>query len=326
VKSRVAAITAASLLGGMGLTGALAPTAHAATPTPVVLGSVLGGGSGSGYHPASGVKAAALGGYDLVGSDGGVFAFGSGSFSGSLPGLGVHVNNIVGIVPSATDNGYFLVGSDGGVFSFGNTTFEGSLPGIGVNVNNIVGIVPSSDDRGYFLVGTDGGVFAFGDSTFEGSLPGNGISVNDVAGIAGTPDNQGYWVLEQDGNISNFGTAQNFGSLTATNPCAGVVGCTVIPNNPVAIVSTSDGQGWWVVSNLGQVISGGDAQTFGEDFSGGTPSVSDIVSLVPTADDQGYWLIGKNGSVDPFGDAASFGSLPSLGVPVNNIVGAVPTA
>ena len=111
-------------------------------------------------------------GYDLVGSDGGVFVFGNAPFENSLPGLGVHVNNIVGIVPTSNDQGYFLVGSDGGVFAFGNAPFENSLPGLGVHVNNIVGIVPTSNDQGYFLVGSDGGVFAFGNAPFENSLPG----------------------------------------------------------------------------------------------------------------------------------------------------------
>ena len=61
-------------------------------------------------------------GYDLVGSDGGVFVFPtgqSGGFYGSLPGLHVSVDDIVGMVPTADDQGYFLVGSDGGVFAFG---------------------------------------------------------------------------------------------------------------------------------------------------------------------------------------------------------------
>jgi hypothetical protein len=31
----------------------------------------------------------------MVGSDGGVFAFGDAGFVGSVPGLGVHINNIV---------------------------------------------------------------------------------------------------------------------------------------------------------------------------------------------------------------------------------------
>ncbi len=62
---------------------------------------------------------------------------------GSLPGLGVHVNDIVGVVPTADGKGYFLVGADGGVFTFGDAPFYGSLPGLGVHVDDIVGVVPT---------------------------------------------------------------------------------------------------------------------------------------------------------------------------------------
>ncbi|HLN42068.1 MAG TPA: hypothetical protein VK215_06425 [Acidimicrobiales bacterium] len=34
-------------------------------------------------------------GYWMVGSDGGVFAFGDAGFVGWIPGLGIHVDNIV---------------------------------------------------------------------------------------------------------------------------------------------------------------------------------------------------------------------------------------
>jgi hypothetical protein len=82
-------------------------------------------------------------GYWMVGKDGGVFAFGNAGFVGSLPGLGVHVSNIVGVVPTSTGKGYWMVGSDGGVFAFGDAGFVGSLPGLGVHVNDIVGVVPT---------------------------------------------------------------------------------------------------------------------------------------------------------------------------------------
>lgn len=261
------------------------------------------------------------GGYDLVGSDGGVFVFGQPhmGFYGSLPGIGVHVNNIVGIVASYNDQGYFLVGSDGGVFSFGDTFFAGSLPGLGVHVNNIVGIVASSDDRGYFLVGSDGGVFGFGDAHYEGSLPGNGVTVNDVIGIAATPTNAGYWMVENDGMIWNFGDAPPATRLVCNNPngCYRLVG--------IAATNGLSGLGFWIVDQAGDVYSFGSAGYFG-DLPSDNVNVLNIVSLVPTADDGGYWMIGSDGGVFGFGDASYIGSLPSIGVHVNNIVGAVPTA
>ena len=250
-------------------------------------------------------------GYDLVGSDGGVFAF-HGGFYGSLPGLGIHVDNIVGIAPAANYGGYYLVGSDGGVFSFGDTAYEGSLPGLGIHVNDVVGIVPSFDDKGYFLVGADGGVFSFGDTAYEGSLPGLGVHVDDVAGIAATPSNTGYWVLQANGQVTGFGDAPNLPPLPAAS------GAT----RYVSIASTSDGQGYWAMNNFGQVYALGDAHWLGN--SSFNPS--SLVSIVPTGDNAGYWIVGSNGAIFGLGDAASYGSLPALGIVPNlPIVGAAPT-
>ena len=253
-------------------------------------------------------------GYDLVGSDGGVFVF-HGGFYGSLPGLGIHVDNVVGIAPAANYDGYYLVGSDGGVFSFGDTTYEGSLPGLGIHVNDVVGIVPSSDDKGYFLVGRDGGVFSFGDTAFEGSLPGLGIHVDDVAGIAATPSNTGYWVLQANGQVTGFGDAPDLAQLSPLPESNGAT-------RYVAIVSTSDGQGYWAVTNLGQVFAVGDALWLGNVAYNPSP----LVSIVPTADNAGYLIVGSNGAIFTMGDAASHGSLLALGiVPSSPIVGAAPT-
>ena len=113
-------------------------------------------------------------GYWLVGSDGGIFSFGTAAFHGSTGSLRL-TRPVVGITPTADEGGYWLVGSDGGAFAFGDAGFYGSIPGLGIapagttkgqHLNApIVGVVPSVDDKGYFMVGSDGGVFAFGDQT-----------------------------------------------------------------------------------------------------------------------------------------------------------------
>ena len=268
------------------------------------------GGRGPGSSGASSHS-----GYDLVGSDGGVFVFpgGSGRFYGSLPGLGVSVDDIVGMVPSPTDGGYFLVGQDGGVFAFGDAPYLGSLPGLGVAVDDIRGIVPTSDNRGYFLVGQDGGVFAFGDAPFLGSLPARGIHRADVAGIAATPNDQGYWVVAGDGTVYAFGGAPQLGSAVAGS------------SRVSGISSTPDGGGYWIVTEMGAAYPFGDAGAFGSLPSIGVTPSSPVIGLAPTADDQGYWLIGSDGGIFAFGDAPYVGSLPGLGVGVTDIVGAVPT-
>ena len=122
-------------------------------------------------------------GYWLVGSDGGIFTFGSAQFYGSTGGITLQ-RPVVGISPTSNKAGYWLVASDGGVFAFGNAGYFGLIPGAGLapagsglphSLNApIVGMVPSSDGGGYFMVASDGGVFAFGDARFEGSCPGMG--------------------------------------------------------------------------------------------------------------------------------------------------------
>jgi len=285
--------------------------------------SVLGAGTTTGLFtytpvpsPPPATTSSSSSGYDLVGQDGGVFVFPTnqaGGFFGSLPGLGVEVHDIAGMVPSPDDQGYFLVGQDGGVFSFGDAPFLGSLPGDGIVVRDVRGIVPTRDNRGYFLVGQDGGVFSFGDAPFLGSLPGEGIHVRDVVGIASTPSDGGYWVVAASGTVYAFGNAPNFGSVTDTaSPVSG-------------ITPTPDGRGYWVVTQDGSVYDFGDAGSFGSLSSIGVSPSSPVTGLVPTADDLGYWLIGSDGGIFAFGDAPFVGSLPSLGIEVTDIVGAVPT-
>ncbi|HEY7948145.1 MAG TPA: protease pro-enzyme activation domain-containing protein [Acidimicrobiales bacterium] len=284
--------------------------------------SLMGAGTSTGlfrFTPSSTPPPApppSRSGYDLVGQDGGVFVFPtdqSSGFFGSLPGLGIHVNDIAGMVPSPDDKGYFLVGQDGGVFSFGDAPFLGSLPGLHVAVHDIRGIIPTRDNRGYFLVGQDGGVFAFGDAPFLGSLPGQGIHIADVIGIAATPSDQGYWVVAGNGTVYAFGNAPNFGSATgSTSPVSG-------------IAATPDGGGYWIVTQNGSVRQFGDAGYFLSLPALGVSPTSPVIGLVPTADDLGYWLIGSDGGIFAFGDAPFVGSLPGLGLRVTDVVGAVPT-
>ncbi len=258
-------------------------------------------------------------GYDMVGSDGGVFVFPtgqSGGFFGSLPGLGVHVNNVVGMVPTTTDQGYFLVGSDGGVFAFGNAPFLGSLPGDHVTPTQpITGIVAADTDKGYFLVGRDGGVFAFGTVPFLGSLPGRGIHANNIIGIASTPSGNGYWLVSATGTVYGFGAAQGLGTAKGTS-------------SPVsAIAGTPTGGGYWITTQNGSVYPFGNAK---KPTPGTLPALHvtpahPVIGIVHTADTGGYWLIGSDGGIFAFGDAGFVGSLPGVTVHVTDVVGAVPT-
>jgi hypothetical protein len=175
------------------------------------------------------------GGYWLIGSDGGEFAFGDAKYHGSIPGIGKHVDDVIGMVATPGGAGYLIVGSDGGVFAFGRTHYYGSLPGIHVKVNNIRGILPAAAGTGYILVGSNGGAYSFGaGAPFHGSLPGDGVKVDDIVGIALTSDNDGYWMAGSDGTVYPFGDARalknNFSS--SDTPITGITSVSTDLVNP----------------------------------------------------------------------------------------------
>jgi hypothetical protein len=246
-------------------------------------------------------------GYWLVGSDGGIFSFGSAQFYGSTGSL--HLQRpVVGIVATADHSGYWLDASDGGVFSYGDTSFYGSIPGLGLHPAGsglpnslqapIVGMVPSSDDHGYFMVASDGGVFAFGDATFAGSC----YSVGGCSGsaVAVMPDSTGggYWLVTDQGAVYAFGDA----------PFLGAPGNTGSPIT--GAVRTPDGKGYWVLDAAGDVHGYGDAanqsgQGWGSDnFDNGTAS-----AIFTDSFGDGYGVSDKYGDVETFGGAPNDGGM-----------------
>ncbi len=226
-------------------------------------------------------------GYTLVGSDGGVFNFGT-TPHGSEGGKTLN-KPIVGIASTPSGNGYWLVASDGGVFSFGDATFHGSTGAIELN-KPIVGIASTPSGNGYWLVASDGGIFAFGDAAFHGSLGAKPLN-KPIVGIASTPSGNGYWLVASDGGVFAFGDASYYGSLGAKPLNKPIVG----------IASTPSGNGYWLVASDGGVFSFGKAGFHGS--TGKLKINKPIIGIVPTASGNGYWLVGSDGGIYSGGDA-----------------------
>jgi len=236
-------------------------------------------------------------GYLLVGSDGGVFAFGDAAFHGSTGATSL-AKPIVSMAATSDGAGYWLVGSDGGVFAFGDAGYHGSTGAMTLS-HAIVGIAPTPDGGGYWLVGSDGGVFAFGDAFYYGSTGAMTLS-HPIVGMAVTPDGKGYWLVGSDGGVFAFGDALYDGSTGGSH----------LSKPIVAIAATPGGQGYWLVGSDGGVFAYGAA---GFDGSTGAIALSKpIVSMTPTPDGDGYWLVGSDGGVFAFGDAAFYGSTGAM--------------
>ncbi|MCU1429262.1 MAG: hypothetical protein JWL83_3262 [Actinomycetia bacterium] len=155
-------------------------------------------------------------GYWLVGTDGGIFAFGNAPYLGSTGNL-VLRQPVVDMASTPKADGYWLVASDGGVFAFGKARFDGAIAPFAMAAP-AVGIAATPTGRGYWVAAADGGVFGFGDAHFHGSL-GNVRLTQPIVGIAATPTGKGYWMAAADGGVFCFGDAHFHGSLvTDPNP------------------------------------------------------------------------------------------------------------
>jgi hypothetical protein len=256
--------------------------------------------------PAPAPPAAASHGYWLVGSDGGIFTFGSAQFYGSTGSL--HLQRpVTGITPTADRGGYWLVASDGGIFAFGGAGFHGSIPGAGLSPAGsghahslnapIVGMVPSNDGAGYFMVASDGGVFAFGDAKFEGSCPGIGGCSGHAVAVVPDATGNGYWVVTDTGSVYTFGDAANYG---APGPQASGI---------TSAVATPNGGGYWVLDAAGQVFPFGNAAGMGSLPPGSAGGFDPASAIFETSDGEGYWVVTGLGQVTAFGDAPADGDM-----------------
>jgi hypothetical protein len=205
-------------------------------------------------------------GYWLVGSDGGVFAFGDAHFFGSIGNTPLNAP-VVAMASTPDGQGYWLVASDGGVFAYGDARFFGSIGSTALS-EPVVGMASTPDGQGYWLVASDGGVFAYGDAHFYGST-GNKALNAPVVGMASSPDGQGYRLVASDGGVFAYGDARFVGSIGSTALSAPVVG----------MASTPAGQGYWLVASDGGVFAYGDAPFRGS-ASGHMSRSQSITSLV----------------------------------------------
>jgi pseudomonalisin len=222
----------------------------------------------------------ATGGYWLVASDGGVFAFNA-PFYGSEGN--VHLNKpIVGMAAVPDGSGYYLVAADGGIFTFGpGAHFQGSAGNLPL-VKPVVGMTVDPTTGGYWLVASDGGIFNYG-APFDGSA-GNIPLVKPIVGMASTPDGGGYYLVASDGGIFTYGDAVFQGSEGNKPLAKPVVGMAV---------DQATG-GYWLVASDGGIF------TFNTPFNGSAgniPLVKPIVGMAPTPTGRGYYMVASDGGI-----------------------------
>ena len=159
------------------------------------------------------VPSADGGGYFMVASDGGVFAFGDAQFEGSCPGIGGCGGAAVAVVPDATGRGYWLVTQTGGIYTFGDAPFYGAP---GPQGSPITAAVRTADGRGYYVLLANGTVFAYGDAVPRGGPTGAVGGLDPASAIFTDAGGGGYWVASAGGAVFTYGDAPNDGSMAGT--------------------------------------------------------------------------------------------------------------
>jgi hypothetical protein len=154
------------------------------------------------------------GGYFMVASDGGVFAFGDAHFAGSCPGIGGCSGAAVAVMPDASGNGYWLVTKTGTVYTFGDAGYYGAPGNTGSQVTSAV---RTPDGGGYWVLTANGTVYNYGDAANYGDSAGAFGGFNPATAIFTTSDGGGYWITSATGEVDPFGDAPADGDMSGTS-------------------------------------------------------------------------------------------------------------
>jgi hypothetical protein len=234
-------------------------------------------------------------GYTLVGSDGGIFNFGT-KFWGSAAGQAA--TPVVGIAGAPGGGGYCLATQAGQEFDLGIQP-QGCASLKGPLNQPLVGTAALPEGGGNYMAASDGGVFTSGAALFWGSL-GNVHLNKPVVGIAASPYD-GYWMVASDGGIFTFGPGAKFyGSTGNVHLNKPIVGMAMDPQTG----------GYWLVASDGGIFS------FNAPFYGSLGNVhlnQPIVGMAASPTGNGYYLVAADGGIFTFGPGAKFrGSLGAV--------------
>ncbi len=141
------------------------------------------------------------------------------------------------------------------------------------------------------------------------------VTAAGAVSTAASPAVPGYRLLAGDGGVFSF-AAPFFGSAAETaTACAGT-SITPPADNCVAIATTTDGNGYWVLNGAtGRIVTFGDAASYGTPGAALAGVPADLRpsfrQLAPTPTGKGYWVLAVGlsglGSVEAFGTATSYG-------------------
>jgi hypothetical protein len=208
---------------------------------------------------------------------GNVYNMGAKAWYGSPSASGVRTSSITGMAATTDGRGYWLATSQGQVYAYGDAA-ELAAPHPSHPIKGIV----AAPGGGYWLFTAYGNVYNVGGNGWYGSPASRGIRTSSIVGMAPTADGRGYWLVTSSEQVYAYGDAasltpmvnhQQIGGIVA-DPTGGFWLWTVggytpyTPGTPwygsphravTGMTTTSDKQGYWLVTWWGGVYSYGDA-------------------------------------------------------------------
>ena len=156
-------------------------------------------------------------GYLLVGSDGGIFAFGDAKVSGSCNKGGTCSGPVVAAVADPAAQGYWLVTRTGHVYAYGQARRMGQCTSAVTSRHSAaVAAAASSSGRGLWVLTARGTVCHVGSAGIYHQLSGPTPEFSSsLTGAAIVPvfASAGYWVVTSAGQVLCYGAAPQFGDL-----------------------------------------------------------------------------------------------------------------
>ena len=162
-------------------------------------------------------------GYFMVGSDGGVFAFGDAKFEGSCPGIGGCSGAAVAVMPDATGNGYWLVTATGHLYTFGDAPYFGAP---GPQASPVTSAVRTPDGGGYWILLADGVVYEYGDASNFGDAAGVPTARNPATTIFADDNGSGFWIGTANGTVWAYGAAPDYGDMAGSKLNGSIIAAT----------------------------------------------------------------------------------------------------
>lgn len=152
-------------------------------------------------------------GYYLVGSDGGVVAFGTAPCLGSLPSVGVVTDSIIGIAATPSGSACWLVASTGTLYAFGSAKQLGTAKNLSSPVSAIAGTPSGGGD---WITTVNGTVRSAGNAKGFGTLPALHVTpLLTIIGIVHTSGTPGCWLIGPTGGSSRSATRASWGHCPA---------------------------------------------------------------------------------------------------------------